>query len=226
MISTTTTTNNRALIFDLKVESADSQIRRNLLSIRSGVTQANGYIDQQAFTVPAGGTVNIPDLPMTFRVCVYSQYPLYIQGTVTGASTQSNFPGQMLFILDTGVTGLTLTNTGTTDSPVFMTRLSTIAPINSYVIPPTLLTFPAYSDLVPIGAAVTNLSKVVVTDIAYNPLVNDQVDAPSLTIGQAFRICDSSGNANITGSYLMYLNQAVTGMNTSGLLQLWIYQTS
>lgn len=223
--------NVKSLIYDIKVESADMIIRRNLLSVRNGMTQSSGYIDQNSFVVPAGGNVSIPDVPICYRLFIYSSLPIVIEGTPPGGSL-TTFSGQTMFAIDGGLSGLILTNTGTVDAAVNLIRLATTNPSSGgtlpppYAINPTLLTFPAFAYIVPIGASVTNLAKVVVTDTAYNPLINDQVDAPSTSIGQKFRICDSLGNANSTGNYLMYLNQAVTNMNSSGLLQLWIYQTT
>ena len=227
----TTLSNVRSLVFDIKVESADSTVRRNIASIRSGLAQSNGYIDQNSFIVPAGGNVSIPDVPMCYRLFIYSSQPLVIVGTPP-SNAQVTFSGQSVLALDGGLSGVVLTNTGIIDANATLIRLATTNTSSGgtlpppYAINPTLLSFPAFSYLVPIGASVTNLAKVVVTDTSYTPLVNDQIDPPSATIGQAYRICDSLGNPNSTGNYLMYLNQAVTSINSSGLLKHWIYQTT
>lgn len=217
------TTNSKTLTLDLRAYSADERLRRNVLAIRTGLTQDLGMIDERTLTVPTDTTIVVSELSGTKCVALYSKYPITVT-TQVEANPTITLQNQTLFITTTEVGSLTLYNPGTKDSTVTILRLADSGDSVAYTIPRHLITFPVLSRIAPIGYTVTDLSKVVVQDVALFNLANDQVTAPSNTAGQKFRICDVTGVANPNGAYLMWLNDVVTQQNFTGTLQVWIEQ--
>lgn len=217
------TTNAKTLTLSLNVFSADSQIRKNLLAVQTGITQDLGMIDERTFTVPSDSTIVVSEITNTKAVALYSKYPVHVT-TQVESNPSITLSNQTMFLTTTEVGSLTIYNPGTKASVVTVIRLSDSEDSVSYVIPRHLVTFSALSRIAAIGYTVTDLSKVAVEDVTLFNLTNDQVTAPSNTAGQKFRICDSNGTPNPNGAYVMYLNDIVTQQNFSGTLQLWVSQ--
>ena len=135
--------------------------------------------------------------------------------------TQTN---QTLFVTTTEIGSITIYNPGAVTTTVTVLRLADSGDTLNFVIPRHLITFPALSRIAPIGYTVTDLSKVIVQDVALFNLANDQVTAPSNTAGQKFRVCDVSGTPTPNGAYIMLLNDLVSQQNFAGTLPMWVEQ--
>ena len=217
------TTNAKTLALDLRIYSADERLRRNLLAVRSAITQDLGMIAERTLSVPPDSTMIVSEIVGTVGVVLYSKYPITVT-TQIEANVPVTMTNQTMFVTTTQVRSLTLYNPGTKTSVVTIIRLANSGDALDYTIPRHLITFPMLSRIAPIGYTVTDLAKVEVEDVALFNLTNDQVTAPSNVAGQKFRVCDVSGTPNPNGAYLMYLNDVVTQQNFTGTLQVWVQQ--
>ncbi len=116
--------NPRSLVLDMKVWSACDNIRINIVALRSGVVQNDGYTSQSSFVVPSGGKVLIPNVPITYRLFIYSSEALVVAGTLPSGSALTLY-GQTLLMMDGGLNNLLLTNTGIVDANAVLIRFST-----------------------------------------------------------------------------------------------------
>lgn len=211
----------RTLVMDFSVLAADLKIRDSLLAGRTAVSDDNCIIDTATFTLDAGESYAVPNLPASKAFFLYANYPVNVTGTIAGNVNPTNWTSQSMVAMTSGVQTVTVTNVGTKVATVTVIRLSSIATIGT-TIARHLITFSPLSRIAPIGATVTNLANVVVEDVALFQLTNDQVSAPSSTAGPKFRVCDPDGTANPTGTHIMYLDDIVTQQNFAGTLQLWV----
>lgn len=213
---------DKGLVFDLKIFSAEDRIRRNLLGIRSSVSQENGLIDQQSFTLIQGQTLSIPNLPLSVYFSLYANRLVSVLGKLPGQENAILFPPQSLFLLEGGLRDVEITNNNTENVTVTITRLSRTQVV--YINELTLFTFPAFARIIPLGFVVQDINKMVVQTQSFISLTNDQVSAPSTNQINKYKIVDSDGTPNINGDHLMYLDDNITQNNSSGTLQLWIGQ--
>jgi hypothetical protein len=217
--------NNQSLVFDLNTFVADSRIKRNILSTRTGLSSDNAFVDEKTFSITAQTFETLPDLGNTQAICIYSTQPVSVTANVDTSVTPTVFPTQRVFILTCSVSSLKIENLNLVDTMVNVIRLAAPVSTTSYRIARHLVTFAALSRIAPIGSSVTTLSKVVVQDVTLALLVNDQVTAPAPGVTLKYRICNSDGTANPVGAYIMYLDDTVTQQNFSGTLQLWVAET-
>lgn len=220
----TTTDSSKTLAIDISAFYADSRLRRNILGVRTANCLTNSFIDEQGGVVQAGLTTTISAVGNTMALIIYSTQPLTATFQIVGNGSPTIFAGQTLTVCTSPITGsITLTNYGVNDALINVIRLAqpTEAPI--YIIDRELITFPALARLAPIGASVTTLANVDVSDVALDIFTNDQVTAPGTgpSVFQKYRICNSSGTPTPTGNYVMLLDDNVTQQNFGGTLQIW-----
>ena len=86
------------------------------------------------------------------------------------------------------------------------------------------LTFPAFSQLTPIGTSVTQIAKTVAKYSGTSD--NLTLTASTANLFQGYTITDAAGNYSATGDHLFITDQAYAGANTSGTLQLDISEVA
>lgn len=218
-----------SLVFDLKLFSANTQIRQNLLSIRTGATKDPAYVKEDGFSLGAGESIAMNDNITTGAFCLYSKFPVTVTATVDSAVAPTVFENQTLLITTSSLKNITVANPGTARTTISVVRLSLVVPI--VPVQPMarqLITFASLARIAALPHAITTLAKVIVEDVTLAIYTNDQVTAPGLGAGvfEKFRICNSDGTPNPTGAYIMILDDLVSQQNFSGTLQLWVQETN
>ncbi len=217
----------RSLIFDLKLFSADTRLRTNLLAVRVASTIDPAFLKEDGFSMLPSEVVTLPALDYNIAFCLYASSPVDVETVVDNNVDPTLFKEQTLLTITSKVGQLTIINTSEKKATVSVVRLGSANIPNPPVpdiIPNQLVTFSQLSRIAALPQAITTLANVRVQDVTLNDFENDQVTAPGTGSGvlDKFRICDNTGAATPTGAYIMLLDDNITQQNMSGTLQVWV----
>lgn len=218
-----------SLVFDLKLFSADTKIRKNLLSARTAVTKDPAHLKEDGLSLGPGEITSLPTVDNTNALCLYSTVPVKVTTRVDNNVANTVFENQTLLVITSNVSSVALENTSLQKATIFVARLALYNPATPVQpIPRQLVTFSALSRITALPQAITNIGNVTVEDITLFVFTNDQVTAPAVGGASAnkFRICNSDGTPNSNGAYLMILDDLITQQNFSGTLQFWIEEVA
>ncbi len=104
----------KSLVIDIKAYSADAKLRRNLLSVRTGIAAVGGALSERVFSIAPTVVYNHAMLSNNKATIIYSNRPITIATTV-GANTIT-MPLSTSLVLTSPIDGLSLTNADTINS--------------------------------------------------------------------------------------------------------------
>ncbi len=217
-----------SLVFDLKLFSADSKLRQNLLSVRAGVTQDPGYLKSDGLSLDTNESILLPVVDGTKAFCLYATRPVNVTALVDGNLTPTVFESQTLLLVTSNMTDVRITNLLPGRSTITVNRLAIVVSTPVYgPMQRQLITFPALSRIAALPQAIISLGKVVVQDVTLATFGLDQSTpfGGGAGVFERFRICNSDGTPNATGAFIMILDDMVSQQNFSGTLQLWVEET-
>lgn len=212
-----------SLVVNSNVLYAAGKRQRQIVSARVSEVDTNGFLDLKDIALQPSESMTLQNISNCSAFHLFCDNRVNVEGNLVGSNNLSSFLNTNIVSIHTGLENVTITNNSATKvTTIKVVRLGSTLPDGP--ISEVQLFFAPFAEITAIGSAVTTLANVVVQDSVLTYLVNDQVSAPAPDL-EAFRICDSDGTPNSTGSFLMYLNTTATSANTSGTLFLYLRET-
>lgn len=219
----------KGLSLDLRVYQGNNRNTLEIFNNSTGFIQELAYIDQDNLVLRNNTSRTFPELIGTRVLIVQSYHPVNVTTIVGENLAATVFANQTLLVISDHVGDVLVANASGEESEIKIIRLAVqqiVEPAN--LIPRQLVTFDALSRIAELPENVVNINNVRVQSVTLFDWTNDQVTAfgTGSTVANKYRICNSDGTANATGSYIMILNDTVSQQNFSGTLQLWVEEIS